>query len=103
MWDVILSEMEDTIAEGFKCHRQLSFAHWICYILMKSIDRMFAESVATMRKTPTTFLVYNKSQLLGAQPGNRVARQPHQTPAVPEIEEEHDETIRFLARQSLQS
>ena len=27
VWDVIVSKMEDTIAEGFKGHRQLSFAH----------------------------------------------------------------------------
>ena len=27
VWDVILSEMEDTLAEGFRGHRQLSYAH----------------------------------------------------------------------------
>ena len=27
IWDVILSEMEDTIAEGFRGHRQLPYAH----------------------------------------------------------------------------
>ena len=29
IWDLILSEMEDTIAEGFRGHRQLPYAHWI--------------------------------------------------------------------------
>lgn len=38
VWDVILSEMEDTIAEGFKVCRQLPFSHWICFILMKEVD-----------------------------------------------------------------
>jgi hypothetical protein len=27
IWDVILSEVEDTLAEGFKCHCQLLYAH----------------------------------------------------------------------------
>ena len=29
IWDLLLSEMEDTLAEGFKGHRQLPYAHWI--------------------------------------------------------------------------
>ena len=27
IWDLLLSEMEDTIVEGFKGHRQLPYAH----------------------------------------------------------------------------
>ena len=27
IWDVILSEMEDTLVEGFRGHRQLPYAH----------------------------------------------------------------------------
>ena len=27
VWDVILSEMEDTLAEGFRGHHQLPYAH----------------------------------------------------------------------------
>ena len=27
IWDVMLSEMEDTLAEAFRCHRQLPYAH----------------------------------------------------------------------------
>ena len=27
IWDLLLSEMEDTIAEGFSGHRQLPYAH----------------------------------------------------------------------------
>jgi len=27
IWDLLLSEMEDTIAEGFRGHRQLPYAH----------------------------------------------------------------------------
>ena len=31
IWDVMLLEMEDTLAEGFRGHRLLSYAHWITY------------------------------------------------------------------------
>ena len=33
IWDVILSEMEDTLAEGFRGHRQLPYAHWITFLI----------------------------------------------------------------------
>ena len=34
IWDLILLEMEDTLAEGFKGHRQLPYAHWICFLIV---------------------------------------------------------------------
>ena len=37
IWDVILSEMEDTLAEGFRGHRQLPYAHWITLLIRKAI------------------------------------------------------------------
>jgi hypothetical protein len=33
LWDLMLCEMEDTLAEDFKGHRQLPYAHWICFII----------------------------------------------------------------------
>ena len=27
IWDLLLSEMEDTVVEGFRGHRQLPYAH----------------------------------------------------------------------------
>jgi hypothetical protein len=33
IWDLMLCEMEDTLAEGFKSHRHLPYAHWICFII----------------------------------------------------------------------
>jgi len=33
IWDVMLLEMEDTLAEGFRGHRQLPYAHWITFLL----------------------------------------------------------------------
>ena len=33
----LLSKMEDTIAEGFKGHRQLPYAHWIIFLMLQSV------------------------------------------------------------------
>ena len=55
VWDVIVSEMEDTIAEGFKGHHQLPFAHWICFILMRAIDKMAPESARRCTRHPQSF------------------------------------------------
>jgi hypothetical protein len=30
--------MEDTLAEGFKGHRQLPYAHWICFIIRSACE-----------------------------------------------------------------
>ena len=37
IWDVILSEMEDTLVEGFRGHYQLPYAHWIMFLIKKAI------------------------------------------------------------------
>jgi hypothetical protein len=34
----MLCEMEDTLAEGFKGHRQLPYAHWICFLIRCACD-----------------------------------------------------------------
>jgi hypothetical protein len=33
IWDVMLSEMEDTLAEGFRGHLQLPYAHRITFLI----------------------------------------------------------------------
>jgi hypothetical protein len=38
IWDLMLCEMEDTLAEGFKGHRQLPYAHWICFIIRSACE-----------------------------------------------------------------
>jgi hypothetical protein len=38
IWDLMISEMEDTLAEGFKGHRQLPYAHWICFIIRSALE-----------------------------------------------------------------
>ena len=34
IWDMILLEIEYTLAEGFKVHRQLPYMHWICFLIL---------------------------------------------------------------------
>jgi hypothetical protein len=46
IWDVMLSEMEDTLAEGFKGYRQLPYANWITFLLWKAVTQMFPETMA---------------------------------------------------------
>ena len=58
IWD-LLSEMEDTITEGFRGHRQLPYAHWIVFLIHREVTvwppRMLIEySGATIE-----FLAYN--------------------------------------------
>ena len=36
IWDVMLSEMEDTLV-GFRGHHQLPYAHWITFLLRKAV------------------------------------------------------------------
>ena len=38
IWDLLLSEMEDTIAKGFKGHRQLPYAHWVTFLIHRAIS-----------------------------------------------------------------
>ena len=33
IWDVMLLEMEDTLAEGFRGHHQLPYACWITFLI----------------------------------------------------------------------
>ena len=39
IWDVMLSEMEDTLAEGFRGHRQLPYAYWITFLIQKVVTQ----------------------------------------------------------------
>jgi hypothetical protein len=59
VWDLLLSEMEDTIAEGFKGRRQLPYAHWITFIILKAVKVRSPEMVAEYRGATTEFPAYN--------------------------------------------
>ena len=55
IWDVILLEMEDTLAKGFKGHRQLPYAHWITFLLQKAVSHKSPETLAEWTGATTEF------------------------------------------------
>jgi hypothetical protein len=84
LWDLMLCEIEDTMVEGFKGHRQLSYAHWICFII-RSAYELPTEIRAEISDTTIAFLEYHIRQLWASVtreqapgPGQR------QRPEVPE-------------------
>jgi hypothetical protein len=54
----MLYEMEDTLAEGFKGHRQLPYAHWIRFLIRRACD-IPAEIRAEISDTTTSFPEYD--------------------------------------------
>ena len=59
IWDLLLSEMEDTLAEGFKGHRQLPYAHWICFLILQACSHIPPKVVSELIGTTTEFPEYN--------------------------------------------
>jgi hypothetical protein len=58
IWDLMLCEIKDTLAEGFKGHHQLPYAHWICFLIRSACD-LPAEFRAEISDTTTTFPKYD--------------------------------------------
>jgi hypothetical protein len=56
--DLMLCEMEDTLAEGFKGHRQLPYAYWICFLIRSACD-LPAEIRAEISNTTIAFSEYD--------------------------------------------
>jgi hypothetical protein len=50
--------MEDTLADGFKDHTQLLYAHWICFII-RSAYELPVEIRAEISDTTTAFSEYD--------------------------------------------
>ena len=59
IWDVILLEMEDTLAEGFRGHHELPYAHWITFLIHKAVTQKSPEMMAEYKGATTEFLPYN--------------------------------------------
>jgi hypothetical protein len=51
----MLSEMEDTLAEGFRGHRQLPYAHWITFLIQQAVSQMTLETLAELISATTEF------------------------------------------------
>jgi hypothetical protein len=101
LWDLMLCEMDDTLAEGFKGHRQLPYAHWICFIIRTAYE-LPAEIRAEISDTTTAFPEYDIRQLWASVtreqapgPGQR------QRPEVPETAADQDETVEGLTEVEL--
>jgi hypothetical protein len=99
IWDLMLCEIEDTLAEGFKGHRQLPYAHWICFLI-----RLPAEIRAAISDTTTAFLEYDIRQLWALSPGSRhldrvIVREQRYL----RLQLSRTRPLRALQRQSLQT
>jgi hypothetical protein len=93
--------MEDTLAEGFKGHRQLPYAHWICFII-KSACELPPEIRAEISDTTTAFPEYDIRQLWASVTREQAPRpRQRERPEVPETAVEQDETVQGLAEAEL--
>ena len=59
IWDLILSEVEDTLTEGFQGHRQLSDAHWISFLIHRAVTVRPPEMLAEYYGATIEFPTYN--------------------------------------------
>ena len=83
IWDVILSEMEDTLVEGFRDHRQMSYAHCITFLIRKAVTVKSPETMVEYTGATTEFPPYNMTQML-CHSAVRTPSQSHHCPEVPE-------------------
>jgi hypothetical protein len=85
------------MAEGFKGHRQLPYAHWICFII-----RSACELPAEIFDTTTAFPEYDIRQLWASVTREQAPSLGQcQRPEVPETAAEQDETVEGLAEVEL--
>jgi hypothetical protein len=93
--------MEDTLAEGFKGHRQLTYAHWICFIIRSACD-LPAEIRSEISDTTTAFSDYDIRQLWASVTREQAPRPgQRQRPEVPKTAAKQDETVEGLAKAEL--
>ena len=84
IWDVILLDMEDTLAEGFRGHRQLPYAHWITFLIRKAVTVKSPKKMEEYTGATTEFPPYNMTKML-RHSSARTPSQPSHRPAVLEI------------------
>ena len=60
----MLSEMEDTLVEGFRGHHQLPYAYWITFLLLKVVPHKSLETMAEWIGATIEFSQYDMSQML---------------------------------------
>ena len=95
IWD-LLSEMEDTIAEGFRGHRQLPYAHWITFLIHRAVTVRPPEMLAEYSGATIEFPTYNLTQMIRHSTPT-MPSQPRRRLEVPETIAQQDDTIRGIA------
>ena len=83
IWYAMLSEMEDTLTEGFRGHHQLPYTHWITFLLRKAVPHKSPEIMVEWIGATTEFPQYDMSEMLR----HSHARTPHQPSHRPEVPE----------------
>ena len=63
IWNLLL-EMEDTIAEGFRGHRQLPYVHWITFLIHRAVTVRPPEMLAEYSGATIEFPAYNLTQII---------------------------------------
>ena len=96
IWDLLLSEMEDTIAEGFRGHCQLPYAHWITFLIHRAVTVRPPEMLAEYSGATTEFPTYNLTEMIRHSTPTAPS-QPRHRPEVPETAAQQDDIIRGLA------
>jgi len=96
IWDLLLSEMEVTIAEGFRGHMQLPYAHWITWLIHRAVTVRPPEMLAEYSGATIEFPTYNMTQMIRHSTPTAPS-QPRRRPEVPESAAQQDEIIRGIA------
>jgi hypothetical protein len=113
LWDLIVSEIEDTISESFRGRRQLPYAHWITMIILRARPvPLPAHLQRELSDSDTVFPHYDPRQMLRAHYDLRAPPPPtaphgpvpppsprgtRSSGAVPETKEEQDIAIGAFA------
>ena len=96
IWDLLLLEMEVRIAEGFRGHRQLPYAHWITFLIHRAVTVRPPEMLAEYSGATTEFPAYNMTQMIRHSTPTAPS-QPRCRPNVPESVAQQDDIIRGIA------
>ena len=81
IWDLLLSEMDDTIVEGFRGHMQLPYAHWIIFLIHRAVTVRPPKMLAEYNSGTTEFPAYNMTQMIR----HSVVRTPSQSCRCPKV------------------
>ena len=78
LWDLIVSEIEDTISESFRGRRQWPYAHWITLLILCARPvPLLAHLQRELTDSDTVFTHYDPRQMLRAHHDLRATPPPH--------------------------